>query len=83
MLDDGSEQPASFLTAYVKFMTTPGSHNDTYAETYHRMFFKNLQQGKAPSQCADDDGLFWDFEADCDVLHGSNLPQIISRARII
>ena len=56
VLDDGSEQPASFLTAYVKFMTTPGSHNDTYAETYHRMFFKNLQQGKAPSQCADDDG---------------------------
>jgi ADP-ribosyl-[dinitrogen reductase] hydrolase len=56
VFDDGTEQPASFLSAYVKFMTTPGSHNDTYAETYHRMFFKNLQQGKAPSQCADDDG---------------------------
>jgi ADP-ribosyl-[dinitrogen reductase] hydrolase len=56
VVDDGTEQPASFLTAYVKFMTTPGSHNDTYAETYHRMFFKNLQQGKAPKDCADDDG---------------------------
>jgi len=26
-----------FLAAYVGFMTTPGSHNDTYAESYHRM----------------------------------------------
>ena len=44
-----------FLAAYVPFMTTPGSHNDTYAETYHRMFFKNMVAGKAPSACADDD----------------------------
>ncbi len=25
-----------FCDAYVKFMTTPGSHNDTYASTAHR-----------------------------------------------
>ena len=46
---------APFLAAYVAFMTTPGSHNDTYAETYHRMFFKNLREGRAPEACADDD----------------------------
>ena len=26
---------------YVKFMTTPGSHNDTYAESFHRKFFQD------------------------------------------
>ncbi len=25
---------------YVKFMTTPGSHNDAYASSYHRLFFQ-------------------------------------------
>ncbi|XP_053404409.1 uncharacterized protein LOC128558605 isoform X3 [Mercenaria mercenaria] len=29
------------LEDYVKFMTTPGSHNDTYAESFHRSFFKD------------------------------------------
>lgn len=47
---------ASFLQAYVPFMTTPGTHNDTYAETYHRMFFKNYVAGRKPEKCADDDG---------------------------
>jgi hypothetical protein len=28
-----------FRSAYVTFMTTPGSHDDTYASTCHRMFF--------------------------------------------
>lgn len=48
--------PSQFLGAYVKFMTTPNSHNDTYAESWHRMFFANFITGKEPSQCADDDG---------------------------
>jgi len=47
---------APFLSAYVAFMQTPGSHNDTYAESYHRLFFKNLVAGKDPSACADNDG---------------------------
>lgn len=29
------------LEDYVKFMTTPGTHNDTYAESFHRLFFKD------------------------------------------
>ena len=37
-------------------MTTPDSHNDTYAETYHRMFFKNLINKVDPMKCAADDG---------------------------
>ena len=48
--------PASFLREYVRFMTTRGSHNDTYAESYHRMFFANWARGTPPEQCADDDG---------------------------
>lgn len=49
--------PASFLDAYIEFMRTPGSHNDTYAESWHRMFFVNLvARGRAPVDCADDDG---------------------------
>jgi ADP-ribosyl-[dinitrogen reductase] hydrolase len=45
-----------FLADYIKFMTTPGSHNDTYANTCHRMFFKNWVDGKPPGQCPDNDG---------------------------
>jgi ADP-ribosylglycohydrolase len=52
----GRYDPSPFLSSYVTFMTTPGSHNDTYAETYHRMFFKNMRNGKPPAKCADDDG---------------------------
>lgn len=36
-------------------MTTPGSHNDAYAATAHRMFFKNLTEGLDPKQCPDND----------------------------
>lgn len=45
-----------FRSAYVSFMTTPGSHNDTYASTCHRMFFKNRQAGIDPKDCPDNDG---------------------------
>merc|ERR1712178_253061 len=40
---------------YVKFMTTPGSHNDTYCGTCHRMFFSILMDGKALDKCPDND----------------------------
>ena len=41
-----------WLDAYVSFMTTPGSHNDTYAESYHRRFFANYDKGVEPRDCA-------------------------------
>ena len=45
-----------FTNKYMSFMQTPGSHNDTYASTAHRMFFSNLIRGEAPHNCADNDG---------------------------
>jgi ADP-ribosyl-[dinitrogen reductase] hydrolase len=45
-----------FREAYIQFMTTPGSHNDTYASTCHRMFFANLILHKLPPKdCPDND----------------------------
>lgn len=46
----------NFLNNYIKFMTTPDSHNDVYAATAHRMFFANFVKGIKPNQCADNDG---------------------------
>ncbi|XP_071085306.1 uncharacterized protein [Haliotis cracherodii] len=42
------------LEAYVKFMTTPGSHGDTYAESFHRSFFKDWSSLSSPPETADD-----------------------------
>lgn len=54
---EGQFDPAIFLAEYVSFMRTPGSHNDTYASTAHRMFFQNLVEEKLPpAQCAANDG---------------------------
>lgn len=48
-LDDVSQ-------SYIDFMTTPGSHNDVYASTAHRMFFRNLvTMKKKPADCPDTD----------------------------
>ena len=41
---------------YVEFMTKPGSHNDAYASSYHRMFFQNRAGGKALRDCPSNDG---------------------------
>ena len=51
-----SDMASNFRSEYISFMRTPGSHNDTYASTAHRMFFANLMAGKQPEQCADQDG---------------------------
>jgi hypothetical protein len=51
--DNGGKYDARrFLADYVKFMTTPGSHNDTYAESFHRDFFAAWARGVAPEDCA-------------------------------
>lgn len=41
---------------YVDFMTTPGTHNDTYANTCHRQFFANYRLGRSLDECPDNDG---------------------------
>ncbi len=41
-----------FLADYIEFMTAdPPRHPDTYAESYHRGFFANLEAGKPADQC--------------------------------
>jgi ADP-ribosyl-[dinitrogen reductase] hydrolase len=40
-----------YLKRYIAFMTTPGTHRDTYVEEYHRHFFTNFAKGKSPHQC--------------------------------
>ncbi|XP_035492813.1 uncharacterized protein LOC118312381 isoform X1 [Scophthalmus maximus] len=40
---------AAVMSDYVRFMTTPGSHNDTYAESFHRSFFADWQDSRPTS----------------------------------
>jgi ADP-ribosyl-[dinitrogen reductase] hydrolase len=46
----------AFRSDYITFMTTPGSHSDTYAGTCHRMFFANWSKGVPPADCPGNDG---------------------------
>ena len=48
--------PTDFLNEYIRFMTEPDRHNDTYAESYHRDFFANYATGVVPEKCAGPDG---------------------------
>lgn len=48
--NDGYDADA-YLADYIAFMTTPGSHRDTYVEEYHRHFFNNYASGKSPRAC--------------------------------
>ncbi|OYY81107.1 MAG: hypothetical protein B7Y34_04815, partial [Methylophilales bacterium 16-45-9] len=52
----GHYDPADFLSEYIRFMTEPDRHNDTYAESYHRDFFANYAKGIAPKDCAGNEG---------------------------
>ncbi|XP_075871369.1 uncharacterized protein LOC142881161 [Nelusetta ayraudi] len=40
---------ATVLSDYVQFLTTPASHNDTYAESCHRSFFSDWQDSRPTS----------------------------------
>ncbi|XP_072309207.1 uncharacterized protein [Eucyclogobius newberryi] len=46
------EARGAVLKDYVDFMTTPGSHRDSYAESWHRDFFKDwsLERPTSPEQ---------------------------------
>jgi hypothetical protein len=52
----GQLNSADIIDRYVTLMTTPGSHNDTYAGTCHRMFFANRENGLPLDKCPDNDG---------------------------
>lgn len=56
-------------------MTQPGSHNDTYASTCHRMFFANMFFKSLPAKdCPDNDG------HNVDTIDGLILPTIAALA---
>jgi len=50
--ETGAYDADDFLSRYIRFMTSPGSHRDTYVEEYHRNFFANYARGLAPRKCA-------------------------------
>lgn len=55
--NNGRFREDDWRVAYVRFMTMPGSHNDTYASTCHRMFFANMFFHSLPAKdCPDNDG---------------------------
>lgn len=73
----GTFDASHFRAAYVEFLQTPGSHNDTYASTCHRMFFANLIFGKLPPEdCPDNDA------HNVDTMDGLVLPTIVALAGV-
>jgi ADP-ribosylglycohydrolase len=52
----GEYDPKDFLQEYIRFMTEPDQHNDTYAESFHRDFFANYARGVVPEECAGAEG---------------------------
>ena len=51
--NSGGYDKQRFLDDYIDFMMDyPPRHPDTYAESYHRGFFANLESGKAREFCA-------------------------------
>jgi len=48
---NGTFDPESWLKRYAEVMLTPGWHQDTYAEEYHRSFFTNYASGKPLLSC--------------------------------
>lgn len=50
--DNGHYHRDNFLDAYIELMTAePPQHPDTYAESYHRGFFDNLDKGRPAHKC--------------------------------
>ncbi len=51
LTERGGYEADDYLRRYIAFMTTPGSHRDTYIEECHRHFFTNYARGVPPRQC--------------------------------
>ena len=49
--EKGGYDADDYLERYIAYMTTPGSHRDTYVEEYHRHFFTNYARGVPPRHC--------------------------------
>lgn len=57
-MEDQRHLRAEAFARFVSFLTTPGSHNDTYAESFIRGFFQDWAQLDTPPTSADDLILF-------------------------
>ena len=68
---DGGFDVDRMQREYVEFMTTPGSHNDAYASSYHRMFFQNRAAGKPLRECPSNDG------HNVDAIDGLIIPAVV------
>jgi len=53
--EKGEFVPSAIRQDYIKFMTTPDTHNETYCSTCHRMFFAKWAAGIEPELCPDND----------------------------
>jgi ADP-ribosyl-[dinitrogen reductase] hydrolase len=76
---NGGYNPDDWLAHYIDFMLTPGKHQDTYLEEYHRGFFTRYAEGKAPRKCAIHDehiGGLAQVPALCDILGHLELPEL-------
>jgi len=47
-----SYDPDQFLEEYIKFLTSEGTHNDSYIETHHKNFVLNHLKKKPLRECA-------------------------------
>eukprot|EP00747_Dinoflagellata_sp_TGD_P184245 gnl/TRDRNA2_/TRDRNA2_39701_c0_seq1.p1 gnl/TRDRNA2_/TRDRNA2_39701_c0~~gnl/TRDRNA2_/TRDRNA2_39701_c0_seq1.p1 ORF type:complete len:302 (+),score=31.57 gnl/TRDRNA2_/TRDRNA2_39701_c0_seq1:77-982(+) len=70
----GSFDADDFRRRYVDFMTTPGSHNDCYASSCHRVFFANYAAGVPVHKCPGNDG------HNVDTADGLVLPTVVALA---
>eukprot|EP00931_Biecheleriopsis_adriatica_P102150 TRINITY_DN77166_c0_g1_i1.p1 TRINITY_DN77166_c0_g1~~TRINITY_DN77166_c0_g1_i1.p1 ORF type:complete len:534 (+),score=86.97 TRINITY_DN77166_c0_g1_i1:132-1733(+) len=67
--------PEQLRIEYVKFMSSSG-HGDTWVNLYHREFFKHMQTGASPEQCAQQGDAIETMDA-----LSVQLPVIIASAR--
>ena len=49
--EQGTYDSREYLTRYIRFLTEPHTHRDTYLEECHRGFFTNLGRGLPPEKC--------------------------------
>lgn len=52
LVEKGAYDFDDYTARYLSFMTTQGSHQDTYVEECHRGFFRNYARGLKPRRCA-------------------------------
>lgn len=51
LVEKGGYDADEYLDRYIRFMTAPDSHRDTYVEEYHRHFFTRYARGNPPRAC--------------------------------